>query len=91
MPKGKICQMGLIVHWTLKKKRWQVNNSGIKERKKKNPRVSGNATRAYMEMKEPEIAKTILKRKSEVGKFTLPDVKIYDKAIIRPYKDRQVY
>lgn len=42
-------------------------------------------------MKEPEIAKTILKRKSEVGKFTLPDVKIYDKAIIRPYKDRQVY
>lgn len=44
-----------------------------------------------MEIKEPEIAKTILKRKSEVGKFTLPDVKIYDKAIIRPYKDRQVY
>lgn len=67
----------------------QLRNKRMK--KKKNPRVSGNATRAYMEMKEPEIAKTILKRKSEVGKFTLPDVKIYDKAIIRPYKDRQVY
>lgn len=67
----------------------QLRNKRKKE--KKNPRVSGNATRAYMEMKEPEIAKTILKRKSEVGKFTLPDVKIYDKAIIRPYKDRQVY
>lgn len=42
-------------------------------------------------MKDPEIAKTILKMKNEAGKFTLPDVKIYYKAIIRSYKDRQVY
>lgn len=59
--------------------------------KKKQPRVSGNVTRAYMEMKDPEIAKTILKTKNEAGKFTLPDVKIYYKAVIRSYKDRQVY
>lgn len=44
-----------------------------------------------MEMKDPEIAKTILKTKNEAGKFTLPDVKIYYKAVIRSYKDRQVY
>lgn len=60
-------------------------------KKKKKPRVSGNVTRAYMEMKDPEIAKTILKTKNEAGKFTLPDVKIYYKAVIRSYKDRQVY